>query len=37
MNINKSIQTLKSMKAGINPKYRAYADEVIGLFKDRKI
>ena len=37
MNINRSIQTLKSMKAGINPKYRAYADEVIGLFKDRKI
>ena len=37
MNINKSIQSLKTLKAGINPKYRAYADEVIGLFKDRKI
>jgi len=37
MNINRSINTLKSITPTINPKYRAYADTVINLFKDRKI
>jgi len=37
MNINKKVKELKSYKAQINPKYRAYADKVIGLFADRKI
>ena len=37
MNISKKIKELKSYKAQINPKYRAYADEVISLFSDRKI
>ena len=37
MNINKVIQEFKSIKHTINPKYRPYADEVISLFKDRKI
>jgi len=37
MNINKAIQEFKSIKHTINPKYRPYADEVISLFKDRKI
>ena len=35
--INRAVQEFKSIKSTINPKYRAYADEVISLFKDRKI
>ena len=37
MNINKAIQEFKSIKHTMNPKYRPYADEIINLFKDRKI
>ena len=37
MNLNKTVQQLKAFKPAINPKYSAYADQVINLFKDRKI
>jgi len=37
MNTKKIIQSFRGYKQSINPKYRAYADEVISLFKDRKI
>ena len=35
--INRAVQEFQSLKSTINPKYRSYADEVISLFKDRKI
>ena len=37
MNINKSIKEFKSVIPNINKKYRPYAEQVINLFKDRKI
>ena len=37
MNINKSIKEFKSAIPTINQKYRPYAEQVINLFKDRKI
>ena len=37
MNINKSIKEFKSVIPTINQKYRPYAEQVINLFKDRKI
>src|SRR5665648_540286 len=37
MNITKSIKTFQAIIPSINAKYRAYANRVIELFKDRKI
>ena len=37
MNINKAIKELKFQTVGMNQKYRPYADQVLNLFKDRKI
>jgi hypothetical protein len=37
MNLNKSIKEFKSVIPTINQKYRPYAEQVINLFKDRKI
>ena len=37
MNLNKSIKEFKSVIPSINQKYRPYAEQVINLFKDRKI
>ena len=37
MNINKSIKEFKSVIPSITQKYRPYAEQVINLFKDRKI
>ena len=37
MNINKSIKEFKSAIPTINQKYRPYAQQVINVFKDRKI
>ena len=37
MNLNKAIKELKFQTIGMNQKYRPYADQVLNLFKDRKI
>ena len=37
MNINKSIKEFKTAIPGMNKKYRPYAEQVINLFKERKI
>ena len=37
MNINKSIKEFKTAIPGMNQKYRPYAEQVINLFKERKI
>jgi hypothetical protein len=37
MNIDKSVKMFKSVIPTINEKYRPYADQVVNLFKDRKI
>ena len=37
MNIDKSVKLFKSVIPTINQKYRPYADQVINLYKDRKI
>ena len=37
MNVNKSIKEFKSVIPSITKKYRPYAEQVINLFKDRKI
>ena len=37
MNLNKSIKEFKSVIPAINQKYRPYAEQVVNLFKDRKI
>ena len=37
MNLNKSIKEFKSVIPSINQKYRPYAEQVINLFKGRKI
>jgi hypothetical protein len=37
MNVNKAIKELQTMTPAINAKYRPYVDQVINLFKDRKI
>ena len=37
MSINKAIKELTALKPSKTNKYRAYADQVLNLFKDRKI
>ncbi len=37
MNINKSIKEFKTAIPGMNKKYRPYAEQVINLFRERKI
>ena len=37
MSFKKAIKIFKTIVPTINPKYRAYADQVIELFKERKI
>ena len=37
MNISKAVQSLKTIVPLINSKYRAYADQIVDLFKQRKI
>ena len=37
MNLIKAIKELKFQTVGMNQKYRPYADQVLNLFKDRKI
>ena len=37
MSINKAIKELTALKPSKTNKYRAYADQVLDLFKDRKI
>ena len=37
MNINKAIKDLKTLLQSSTNKYRPYADQVLNLFKDRKI
>ena len=37
MNINKAVKVFKSVIPSINKKYRPYAEQVVNLFKDRKI
>jgi hypothetical protein len=37
MNINKAIKDLKTLLPSSTNKYRPYADQVLNLFKDRKI
>ena len=37
MNLNKAIKELTALKPSKTNKYRAYADQVLNLFKDRKI
>ncbi len=37
MNIDKSIKVFKTVIPSINQKYRPYAEQIINLYKDRKI
>ena len=37
MNLNKAIKELTALKPSKTNKYRPYADQVLNLFKDRKI
>jgi len=37
MNINKAVKDLKTLLPSTSNKYRPYADQVLNLFKDRKI
>ena len=37
MNINKTIKDLKTLLPSSTNKYRPYADQVLNLFKERKI
>ena len=37
MNLNKAIKDLKTLLPSSTNKYRPYADQVLNLFKDRKI
>ena len=37
MNIKSAVKELKFQSIAVNAKYRPYADQVLNLFKDRKI
>ena len=37
MNIDKSVKLFKTVIPSINRKYRPYAEQIINLYKDRKI